>query len=371
MKSREAAFLALIAWHKKGLFLWDSLQNWKQEENPSLRDLNFSYELACGTVRALGYLEWVAKKHSKSLPKKQTERLLLYLGLYQKLFLQNIPLFAVVDETVELAKKHTSVPFASFLNATLRKEIIHDNEGIVTPLCYPKYYVELLTTTYGKQKAFEILLQGNSPSPLMATRFTESGPINAPCDAIEKDSYIQNCTPFTLVTELAKNLQAPTRILDMCASPGGKTLLLRHLFPQATIVASDLPKKLAILQENLKRFSCEVEVIEAGSKKDDRYDLIVVDAPCSNTGVLYKCPEARWRLSNEATTQLVEKQLMLIAEAKALLTEGGSIWYMTCSILPDENEQVVLRSGLQEKRSILQLPNNEGFDGGFASHLTL
>ena len=378
LTSREAAFLALSAWHKKGLFLWDSLQKWKERAPPATKDLNFAYELACGSLRALGYLEWVARRASSRLPKKADERLLLYLALYQKLFLKNIPLFAVVNESVELAKKYTSKQFASFLNAILRKEIPDAPESTVVRLCYPKYYVTALTDAYGEEKAYELLVRGNSQTPLMATKFTKEGPVNGPCEAFSDDCYIQNSTPFTLVIQLAKEhakaLSPPKRILDMCASPGGKTLLLCHLFPDATVVASDLSKKLPLLQENLARFKTNVHVQSEESEHSGSYDLIVVDAPCSNSGVLFKCPEARWRLSKNATLELQKTQISLLEKAKNLLTPGGTIWYMTCSILPDENEQIVQeaikRFSLKETQSILQLPNSKGFEGGFASSLT-
>src|SRR5262245_1471754 len=117
--SRNAAFFALLNWHTKGTFLWDSLEKWKIQSNPQPSDLNFAYEMACGTLRMERVLDHVAGLVVKKKPAKAKERILLRLALYQCYFLPNIPLYAIVDTTVQLAKKHCHASYASFLNATL------------------------------------------------------------------------------------------------------------------------------------------------------------------------------------------------------------------------------------------------------------
>lgn len=377
MNARSAALHALIAWQQKGTFLWDFLESWKNRESPDKRELDFAYELACQTARYLGYLEHVAKKLTTALPKKQSERLLLYLGLYQRIFLKNIPLYAVVSTTVELAKNLTFSHFARFLNAVLRKEIPEDSPDCITLHSYPEFFKNCLLNQYGKEKMLELLTVMNHPSICMATTYTDGKIDNRCYETPPESSYIQNCTPVQLVTTLAKTIQkTPTHILDLCAAPGGKTLLLAHLFPEAHLIAHDLPHKEKRLLENVHRFAPNVKVVTNHEAFADRkFDLILVDAPCSNSGVLYKCPEARWRLSQESLDQLEQVQIELIKQAITHLQKGGTLWYMTCSILQQENEAFVEKLqktlGLTLNQFLLCLPDQKGQEGGFAASFSI
>jgi 16S rRNA (cytosine967-C5)-methyltransferase len=374
MNAREAAYHALLNWQQKGTFLWDSLEYWKKKEKPRKEELDFAYELACQTVRYYGYLEQVAKKIATQLPKKQKERLLLFLGLYQRIFLPNIPLYAVVDTAVAIAKKEGLTNFSRFCNAILRKPLPEDSEVEILFASYPPFLIDCLKRQYGKNELLNLLKMGNRRTLLHATTF-ENGKIeNAPCDEITSNSYIQNCTPVTLVKSLASNMKkAPKRILDLCAAPGGKTLLLSHLYPEAILVANDLPHKIKLIEENRDRFARTFEIHEGAAQEypqGELFDLILVDTPCSNTGVLYKCPEARWRVSEQSLKQLEELQLSIVKRAVELLAPGGTLWYMTCSVLEQENElfckKVAELFSLTEVKSLALLPNETGNEGGFA-----
>lgn len=357
MHAREAAFLSLLRWHQRGSFIWDSLEEWKIKDSPPQEELNFAYELGCGTMRMQRLLDYAALQLAKKIPAKAQERMLLRLGLYQRLFLPNIPRYAVCDTTVELAKKYAHSSFASFCNALLRKELpeIAPND-LGTKYSYPDFFVNRLQAEYGKLLAEELLMRGNLPSK------TSQVPYGG-------GFYIQNPTQFELLEKLASHLpKKPTSILDMCAAPGGKTLFLYHRFPGSRLVANESNKnKIGLLTENLHRFGCTVEILNSRGELLDlkeRFDLIVVDAPCSNSGVLYKCPEARWRLSKEEIDTLTLTQKALLEKALTLLSPHGQIWYMTCSILSQENEEMA-QSFPHLEKSYLQLPDAEGHEGGF------
>lgn len=402
--SRHAAFFALLNWHQKGTFLWDSLEKWKVDKAPSPSDLNFAYELACGSLRMQRQLDYIIKTVIKKRPAKEKERIILRLALYQYYFLPNIPAYAVVDSSVKLAKEQCHSSFASFLNAVLRKierkPIETTDLGIVHS--YPDLFVELLSSAYGLEKCVDILERGNKPSALTGLLYTQSDaagakpledPLIASCglkmyflDAPNPIFYIQNRTQPKLLAQLSKGLkEKPKRILDMCAAPGGKSLLLHHLYPDAKLTVNDSSQhKIKRLSENLQRFSCNAKICNAEIlcqngeelQSDHRFDLILIDAPCSNSGVLYKCPEARWRITEETLNALAETQRKLIARAMHLLTQNGKIWFMTCSILPQENEQHIAalaqELGLQvDGDYALQLPDFEGHEGGFACQLSL
>jgi 16S rRNA (cytosine967-C5)-methyltransferase len=107
----------------------------------------------------------------------------------------------------------------------------------------------------------------------------------------------------------------------------------------------------------------------------DRFDLIIVDAPCSNSGVFNKRPEARWRLSEDALCALEKSQLALLRHAVTLLAPEGEIWFMTCSILDSENEAVINKLcselPLEVRKSMTILPSADGWDGGYACALRI
>lgn len=398
--SRNAAFLALLNWHTKGIFLWDSLEKWKIESNPQSSDLHFAYELACGSLRMERLLDYAIGQIVKKKPAKQKERIVLRLALYQFYFLPNIPPYAIVNTMVQLAKSTCHSSFASFLNATLRKlerdslpPLESNNLGIL--YSYPEAFVDLLLKQYGLEKTKELLRRGNTPSPLTGCIYNKV-PKGLPLDdrilasrglkmavleTADPTCYIQNRTQPKLLVQLANLFQGnPKRILDMCAAPGGKSLILHHLYPDAQLTVNDsAEQKIKRLSENLERFSCPAQILcQKGEEitSSELFDLILIDAPCSNSGVLYKCPEARWKISEELLTGLAETQMKLLANAVRLLKKDGKIWFMTCSILAKENEQQVKKAcalfGLKiDGESVLQLPDSEGHEGGFACQLSL
>jgi 16S rRNA (cytosine967-C5)-methyltransferase len=194
----------------------------------------------------------------------------------------------------------------------------------------------------------------------------------------DQNLYIQNITPALLCMRLSEKMtEVPCRILDLCASPGGKLLMAHDLFPQAELYANDVSEdKMRKVRENLKKYDVTAHLtIGIGEKypTSQRFDLIILDVPCSNTGVLNKRPEARFRLNREYLDPLKAAQLRLLKHARELISEKGFIWYMTCSILPEENEQIVDCAcelyGLKMISCCLQLPNREGYDGGYAALL--
>jgi len=193
-----------------------------------------------------------------------------------------------------------------------------------------------------------------------------------------RDYYIQNATPIALIQELSVRTEiAPKKILDLCASPGGKLLAAHDYFPSAVLFANDVsPDKVHRLAENLKKYEVDAH-LTCGLGEDypgsEKFDLIILDVPCSNSGVLNKRPEARWRLAPESLSDLKDKQLALMRHAASLCATNGAIWYLTCSILKEENdliaEQAAKEYGLHLVYSKTILPNDKGYDGGFAALL--
>jgi len=174
------------------------------------------------------------------------------------------------------------------------------------------------------------------------------------------------------------------RILDLCAAPGTKTAQIAETVgDDAEIIATDInPKRLEMVKENLTRLGINCvrlaayEDIMNNRAKYGRFDAVLVDVPCSNTGVLAKRVEVRHRIKAEAIGKLTRTQKGLLSAASEFVTPGGRICYSTCSIQPEENEKLIEefageRTDLARTEERLTLPSAEGFgaDGGFAAIL--
>jgi 16S rRNA (cytosine967-C5)-methyltransferase len=148
------------------------------------------------------------------------------------------------------------------------------------------------------------------------------------------------------------------RVLDLCAAPGGKTATLaRAAGARGSVVAADLhPHRLRAMREQLKRIKlARVALVNVDATKPlpfrSGFDRILVDAPCSGTGTLSRHPEIRWRLRPEQLPELHQLQVAILCRALEGLAPGGRLVYSTCSLEPDENEEVVAEA-LRENESI-------------------
>jgi 16S rRNA (cytosine967-C5)-methyltransferase len=402
--AREAAFKSLLDSYEGLAFIQDSLAQYKPSK---AEDFNFAREVAYGTVRMSEALDYLAEKLSgrKRLKLKPKERLLIQMAIYQYYFMDRIPIYAIVNETVSLAHKYCHSSFVGFLNAILRKlptTQLHLPTGESAEeksirYSYPVYFVKLLQNHYGKDKTDNILECGNKPARAMVRIRKGEIPVDLalvcekpfpisiidnPLQAAESPNYyIQNATPATLIGKLCEQLKfIPQYVVDVCASPGGKAIAIHDVFPNAQIQVNDVSEeKLKRIKENSKKFDIHFFYSLSQGEKltlPHKVDLIVLDVPCSNSGVLNKRPEARWRISKEQIKDLNQVQFDLLKQAVQWVKPEGQIWYMTCSILPEENEKMVQRAceelGLVSAGfQITFLPNSDGWDGGFAANLRL
>lgn len=405
MNPREAAYLAILASTKQERFIEETLSQWRQSAAPSQSDYHLAERIACGTVQMMLALDALAKQLAtkQKLSLKLKERVLLRLSLYQYFYLDRIPLYAIVDESVKLAHKYCHRRFAEFLNAILRrlssfKPVLPNGNSVAdlsTRYSYPDFFTKKLIDEYGLDVAREILEVGNIPPKIMLRLRDPAIPshwdlkttsnyavLNNPQQLTEiaasPKCYIQNATPASLIDHLAQKVSfTPTSILDLCASPGGKLFAAHDAFATATLFANDVSaEKVQRLKENCQKYQLNPSITCGRGETyvaSQPFDLIIVDAPCSNSGVLNKRPEARWRISQEALSELRKIQIQLLEHASSLLSPNGELWYMTCSILCDENEEIVKHlcetKNLRIRDQDKVLPNRDGWDGGFACAL--
>ncbi|MCP5507420.1 MAG: hypothetical protein H7A37_03850 [Chlamydiales bacterium] len=380
--ARDAAYHALLAFYRKGTFLNDTLNDWRAAAKPASRDERLAYELAAGCCRMSLRLDChITQLPTEKPPQlKRKERTILHLALYQHLFMERIPSHALVNEAVALAKRHCHTTFVKFLNAILRKlpdTTFSPPSSTHQRLSYPEEFVNMLTADYGASQAVACLEAMNCPPIIQARRRADNAVITVEdLDSIaqSRDYYIQNSTPIALISGLAEKTKTPSTLLDLCASPGGKLLLAHDLYPQAQLFANDVSQqKLHRLQENLQKYNVAATLFCSRGEDlqtEQKYDLIILDVPCSNSGVLNKRPEARWRQQNSHVEEICLLQKQLLENAATLLNPEGTIWYLTCSILKKENEEQMLwaEKNLGAK-TILQktiLPDTEGADGGYS-----
>lgn len=391
---RKAVFSALLSVYREEGFLSDLLETWKLQYRPSDRDFRLAFELGMGTIRRTFTLDAVAKELSSTgkLNLKLKEKVLVRMALYQALFMDSMPLYAVADEMVKLAKQVCHQRFGQFLNALMHKLDGYawtPSDDLSTRYSFTPAFVNELIQDYGRDVAIGVMECLNRRHPSMMRLRNQSGDLpvyrSTMGDCVvfhdhpkhkgqDPHIYIQNVTPVYLLDQLAKHLpQAPKRILDLCAAPGGKLLALHDAFPTADLYANEVsPQRSKILEENLKKYDIHAEITHEDGRQyhaSKHFDLIILDVPCSNTGVMGKKPEARLRYHPDQLTQL---QSELLTHCKRLLKKGGQVWYLTCSILKRENEGIIDRDDFSLVCDpITVLPNCEGWDGGFAAALTL
>lgn len=389
MQSREIAFLVLESAFTSDKFITDLIPKYSMEE----RDRRFVQELCYGVMRRKLSLDALAKKSSKkgSLKLKRKEKILLRMAIYQLVYMDRVPPFAIASEMGNLAKKYTGRSFSAFLNALLRNfSATLDSLNLSEYYSFPELFVEKLKKQNVDVRA--ILEELNKPGKSMyrlrpgfslpgkKVSGTENMYFAEDIDVL-KDTpavYFQNATQVEGIRSLATE-KRPKRILDICSAPGGKLLLLHDLFPEAKLTAVEKSSHRAIrLEENREKYELQVSVHIKDALEvsfTDRFDLIVIDAPCSNTGVLHKRPEARWRITESSIKEHALLQYKLIERAKSFLASGGEIWYNTCSILCEENEEVIEKATKHLRLKIrgkmhLTLPNSDGWDGGFSVRLS-
>lgn len=382
--------MALFAAERQVCFIYEWLEEWKQKTSPSDADFRLAQEIAFGSMRMKLALDSYALQLSGTFKAKPKILALIRTAIYQAKMMDKIPFYALVNETVKLAKKHFSIATANFMNALLRsieKTELQLPQGdsphdLSIRFSYPIYLVQLYIDQFGKERTQELLRLGNRPPILMArelhTLNFQTVPPNTLMEfAASPKFYIQNSTPAILFKHLAEHSSSkPKTILDLCSAPGGKLLLAHETYPEAALFANDVSdKKLTKLKDNLHKYNIHAELSCCPAEQytsNSKFDLIILDVPCSNTGVLNKRPEARWRMNKETLQTLIQQSKKMLENATSLLNPGGKIWLMTCSILEEENSRLIqeMSAKFQISSTKLVLPNENGEDGGFAAELS-
>jgi 16S rRNA (cytosine967-C5)-methyltransferase len=405
--SRGLALIALQKWRAGEQFADAILGQLLRSSDLAAPDRAFATELFYGVLRNLMLLDfWIDSLRSRHLD--HDTRDLLRLGLYQ-LFMLETPEHAAVFETVALAKpKGRSLVNGVLRSATRGKADLGRNaseQELSVRTSHPQFLVDRWVKNFGEKGTEALCDWNNRPAPIYArinrirvskdeflARHRNAEPLpahenfvrltNIPHEALAAgDCYIQD--PSTAAACLLLDPEPGDRVLDACAAPGGKTGYIAELMRnEGLILACDRDtSRVRTLQENLEKLGVEISrcVHHEWTSGDPlpevaAFDRILVDAPCTNTGVMRRRVDLRWRLAPESFSRMQAEQLGIVRGTIPSLKPGGVLVYSTCSIEPEENEDVV-RAILREfpflklGDQISLLPFRDEFDGAFAAKL--
>jgi len=356
---------------------------------PTGKDRAFVQDVVYTTVRRLRPLRFALGELVTRWPKGELEAL-LYIGAAQVLYMDDVPDFAAVNETVAAAKLCPNPNVARVVNGVLRN-LIRRRDELVAKIAaepvevresFPTALVRRWTERFGADAAARLCAWYNEPAETFLARADgsfaalERGRVVTEVAGYAEGEFIVQ-DPGTRLAVGLVGVKTGESVLDACAAPGGKTVQLA--WRGAEVTACEInPKRRRRLEENLRRLRLDGRVRVVASLDEAEsfgpFDKVLVDAPCSNTGVLRRRPDARWNWSAEKLRALVRMQADILDRTVSLVRKGGTLVYSTCSLEPEENglqvESFLSRhpsfrlAGTEES-----LPFETGHDGAFAAAL--
>ena len=348
------------------------------------------YEIVHGVIRWMGRLDWILNgfykgQFSKAIPNLKNG---LRVALYQILFLDRVPDYAVVNEAVEFVKRLQGQKPADLTNAILRN-IVKNKNGIRYPnpqedligylsayYSHPSWMVRRYLNRFGSESTEKLLL-ANNDKPFLTLKInavkTNLEEFKSLLDSVKlryiSGKYLpeffrlQNLTNITAWEYFGKgyfNIQDEStglacklldvkpgmRVLDLFAAPGGKTAYLASLMnDEGEIVAVDrYEARLNILNSNMERLgfkSVRTFAADALEFKDEPYERVLADVPCSGTGTLSKKPDIKWKKDLLDIKRMADMQIKYIEKSASHVKVNGVLVYSTCSIEPEENYEIV------------------------------
>lgn len=402
----EHALSALTAWENDGVSLDDCLDDLRAGDFPAkaaVASLLFEY------FRHKHFLDSLLIKHARKGKVNQQMRLLVSLAAAQVFFQTGLPWQSAVNIAVDTAKKLRGPGGGAFVNAILRayvRDASVDRANI--PADCPPLLTERWTEAYGPEQAASILGQFASNPPIsVRLRPGADASLLAACEPEPFDPdfdtgdfrffslksstglfdnpllqdgsvYVQD--PATCMGLGLLDSRPSGAILDLCAAPGGKTIMLSEVAaPNAKITAADRSaRRVSTLNLNLRRAGVKAKTLAADARElpfpPQSFDFILADVPCSNTGVIRRRPDVPWRFSKKRLGELAVLQHAILKNAVSLLRPGGILLYSTCSLEIEENMgrvQLILSEfpGLSLLRERTLFPT-AAHDGAFSAVLT-
>jgi 16S rRNA (cytosine967-C5)-methyltransferase len=361
------------------------------------RDRALAAEIAAGVQRWRALLDQVivsfARRDLDRLDPEVVE--ILRLSAYQLLYLTRVPASAVVDEAVNLTKRAGKKSAAGFVNAVLRTisrkrgalplparpaaSASHESvlDYLTVTMSHPRWLAERWLGRYGFEATEQWMQFDNTTAPLtlrVNTIKADTAALIEQLDDVDvrvhrgryaRDALIVDAGHplrtagvqagrFLVQDEASQLVPLLTgampgmRVLDTCASPGGKTTAMAAMMNcRGLLVASDLRQRRVELLQNTVAVTgaSNVRIVQTNLLKPlpfrEPFDVVIVDAPCSGLGTLRRDPDIRWRRHEDELTSLAAAELTMLQHAAQVVSPGGRLVYATCSSEPDENDGVV------------------------------
>ena len=389
--AREAAMLTLTACERQGAWSDGYLKKVLREQKLDRREAALAAHLSYGVLQNKLLLDWHLEAFSKSPLDKLDVRVLcnLRVALYQLLFLDKIPCSAAVNEAVELTKKHCRNPRAAgmvngILRSVLRQEKLSapdfpDKEkSLSIKYSHPAWLVGRFVAELGPDGAEALLAANNEQPPTTAqvntlhTNFAElrvelqqagvtarphpwltdclllSGTGNLErLPAFQQGKFYIQDAAARLAVRVA-NIAPGSRVLDCCAAPGGKSFAAAiDMKNQGQIISCDIhPHKIRLIEAGRNRLGLSIiepqlqDATECQTEWLERFDVVLVDVPCSGLGIIRKKPDIRYK-HEAAIDGLPRIQQTILDNCSQYVRRGGVLVYSTCTLLRQENEGVV------------------------------
>ncbi|MBE2894723.1 16S rRNA (cytosine(967)-C(5))-methyltransferase RsmB [Spirabiliibacterium falconis] len=423
LSTRAAAAQIILQVRYQGQSLATLLPDYQSQIK--VQDMPLLQEICFGICRVLPRLDnIIARLLTKPLKgKTRIVHCLLLVGLYQLLYTR-IPAHAAVDEVVNATKALKMTSFRALVNGVLRR-FLREQESILAQVdkhwqtLHPEWLVNQLKKDYPTQ--WRDIIDANNAKPPMWLRVNTNKMqveeylsalaehnivayrgepdcairLESPC-AVEKLPHfaqgaitVQDC--HAQWAGILLGAQSGEHILDACAAPGGKTTHILTLAPNAQVTALDIePMRLMRVKENLARMGQHANVICGDASRPEQwlaegtlFDRILLDAPCSATGVIRRHPDIKWLRQESDIASLVALQNAILTALWQKLKVGGTLLYATCSLLKAENSQQIATFLQQHSDAKLVplfeqhesavgwqcLPQTEGGDGFYYAKL--
>lgn len=390
---REVALKIIYDINENGAYSNIALNKHLEESNLKELDRGFVTELVYGTVKWKLSIDWAISQFSSIKLKKISPWILnvLRLGVYQLLYMDRIPESAACNESVTLARRYGHSASSGFVNAVLRN-IARNKHSIKYPdksrepvkylsvrYSYPEWLVESWVERFGTEFTEGLLESGNKTPELtvrantlkisseeLADRLVAEGVEVEKARYMEDSLILKNPSSLTRLTSFKEGRfqvqdesstlvgkvldpQPGNLVLDVCSAPGGKATHIAQLMKNTgKVVARDIHEhKIKIIEEAAKRLG--ITIIQAemydAAKIDHNYkgkaDCVLVDAPCTGLGIIRKKPDIKWSRNLGDKKEITELQSKILAAASSYVKAGGTLVYSTCTIEPEENEEMV------------------------------
>ncbi len=382
--ARMAAIDALGAIDEEPIDLGEAVARARQPLRDE-RDRALLLEIVTGTLRMRAALDYqIAARSTRPLDKLDAAVLrILRASAFQLVYLSRLPAPAVINDAVELTRRAAKSSAAGLVNAVLRK-IARERDELQWPddaaivHSHPAWLVDRWTARYGPDAA-QRWLQFNNRAPslclavntaltsrdALAAELAAAGVKTEPTsraanglhvldghplqlDAFKEGRFIVQDEASQLIAMLP-GVGAGARVLDLCASPGGKTMTLSAAAgPGGLVIACDVrPHRVRLLRRTVTRCRlANTRVVHIGPERqlpfrEQTFDAVLIDAPCSGLGTVRRDPDIKWKRTPGDLPRFAAAQRLLLQRAAGLVAPGGVLVYSTCSSEPEENQQVV------------------------------